>query len=325
MNTSQFVTFLYRLVLRREPEAQGLRDWTAIIEQGGDPMIVFERFWRSEEFAQKPNPYLRRPGAPLTVSSPVTDGVYFLHIPKTAGKSVWRYLQQVFPTHEICPAWNWDDLMTMPRDELDGYRIFRGHFQGYLEGVLQRKLTLITILRDPIERTLSWYFFLRSIPKHPLRQLALSNSLREFCLHPASRGSIEDYQTVSLLTTLWCSGVSSERDYRPVFGPDYPLQYAVDTTTQRKVPPEVSFELAKAALDKFAAVGITEQLSESLQLFSRTLGVADVQEPIHENRTAERPAAADLDQETRRTIEDLTQADRLIYEYARERFLEAVG
>ena len=30
-------------------------------------------------------------------------GVYFFHIPKTAGMSVWRFLEQVFPSDKICP------------------------------------------------------------------------------------------------------------------------------------------------------------------------------------------------------------------------------
>jgi hypothetical protein len=149
--------------------------------------------------------------------------------------------------------------------------------------------------------------------------------LRDYCLHPATRWRIEDYQTVCLLTTLWSGGVHANRDYRSTFGRSYPLHLAVEATTARGLPPDVVFELAKVALAGFAAVGISELLPDSLNLFSQRLGVPEIREPIHEHRTPGRLPTAKLDADTRRTIEDLTRTDRLVYDYVRKGLLETIA
>ena len=43
-----------------------------------------------------------------------TQGVYFFHIPKTAGMSVWRFLEDIFPADKLCPWWLWDQLIGVP-------------------------------------------------------------------------------------------------------------------------------------------------------------------------------------------------------------------
>jgi hypothetical protein len=57
-----------------------------------------------------------------------TDGIYFFHIPKTAGVSVWRFLEQTFPSHRICPWWLWEQLINVPQGERDQWNLFRGAF-----------------------------------------------------------------------------------------------------------------------------------------------------------------------------------------------------
>jgi len=61
-----------------------------------------------------------------------TPGIYFFHIPKTAGMSVWHFLDQVFPSEKICPWWLWDQLVTATTAELEGWDVFRGHFLAHL-------------------------------------------------------------------------------------------------------------------------------------------------------------------------------------------------
>lgn len=232
-----------------------------------------------------------------------------------------RYLSLVFPGDQICPFWRWDDLVSTPVEQLNRYRVFRGHFLGYLDGYLGRKLTLLTMLRDPIERTISHYYFHRSIPASPFYEQASSRSLREFCLDPTTRWRLENYQAVSVLTTLWHS---RDKEFTSVPDDPWSLQRRIEATVCRAVPARYMFETATLALDRFAAVGITGRFSESLRLFSRTLGVPDVQVDIHENSVADRPSAGDIDAETLEIIQNLTEADRMLYDYACKRFAERI-
>jgi hypothetical protein len=84
------------------------------------------------------------------------DPIYFLHIPKTGGVTV--HAARRLPPGSICPAWLWDQLLALPFAELSRYCVFRGHFHGYLDRVLGRPLRTVTVLRDPIERTVSAYY-----------------------------------------------------------------------------------------------------------------------------------------------------------------------
>ena len=321
----EFVDFLYRLVLQRRADEAGLHHWAGLLDAGADPLAVFEQIWRSPEFERSVvNPYLRWPDQPESTTARFSDGVYFMHIPKTAGSSIARYFQLTYPTHEICPLWSWDDLTALSRAQLDSYRVFCGHFQGYLPGYLRRNLTLLTMLRDPLERTLSCYWYARSNPGYPFHSQAMALSLRQYCLHASTRWRIEDYQTTCLLSVLSGSGIRPD-DFSPLFGPDYPLHKAIEASTGCAVAPEVRFGLARTALQRFAAVGITDRFQASLDLFSRTLGHKTINEPIHLNRVPGRPSADDLDPQTRQTIIDLTRADRLLYDYARQRFDQTIA
>ncbi|WP_041355175.1 sulfotransferase family 2 domain-containing protein [Nitrosococcus halophilus] len=80
--------------------------------------------------------------------------VYFLHIPKTAGTSFQYYLAQYFPGGKICPAQVQAELLQIPAHELQEYRLFAGHFWG-LQQLLDQRLALITMLREPLARAIS--------------------------------------------------------------------------------------------------------------------------------------------------------------------------
>jgi hypothetical protein len=87
--------------------------------------------------------------------------IVFLHIPKTAGQSVHTFLTRYFPKEEICPARENFQLLpiSLPRRRM--YRLFSGHLDwAQLDGIGYPRF-IFTVLREPTERLLSFYFFLR--------------------------------------------------------------------------------------------------------------------------------------------------------------------
>lgn len=87
--------------------------------------------------------------------------VIFLHIPKTAGQSVHYYMAKCFNSPEICPARENFDLKKMTPSEIKGYKLFSGHLDwDFFDNTVENPF-IFTILRDPVERILSFYFFLR--------------------------------------------------------------------------------------------------------------------------------------------------------------------
>lgn len=78
-------------------------------------------------------------------------------------------------------------------------------------------------------------------------------------------------------------------------------------------------ELLKAAekrLETFEAVGFAENLEESLHRISSRLGLAEPGKPVHANANPDPVRAEDLDTETTRVIQNLTQVDSELYKRA---------
>ncbi len=94
---------------------------------------------------------------------------FFIHVMKTAGTSFVRQAQQQFPPETVypCPAIDWvgphdfDAYINIPRllalapERRAEIRIYTGHFPYYVAEELDPDLTTLTVLREPIERTVS--------------------------------------------------------------------------------------------------------------------------------------------------------------------------
>jgi hypothetical protein len=91
--------------------------------------------------------------------------IVFLHIPKTAGQSVHHYLISNFDEKSIFPARVNEQAIKYTVEEIKKYKIFSGHFDISLLDVVNQPKFVFTILRKPIDRILSYYFYLRSEAK----------------------------------------------------------------------------------------------------------------------------------------------------------------
>ena len=87
--------------------------------------------------------------------------VVFLHLPKTAGQSVHKSLVDLFGRACVCPARVNEDLVLLSVDEICRYRVLSGHFDWSMVDCIPHPKFVFTILREPLDRILSFYFFLR--------------------------------------------------------------------------------------------------------------------------------------------------------------------
>lgn len=86
--------------------------------------------------------------------------IAFLHIPKTAGTSLTQTLARRWPRVRIVAGL--DDLETLPADLHLGCDLVAGHFYGFQLGhPALTRFTPVTVLRDPFERLLSSWRFMR--------------------------------------------------------------------------------------------------------------------------------------------------------------------
>src|SRR6266480_7471713 len=110
----------------------------------------------------------------MTQADRAAEAVIFLHLPKAAGSTLNRLIEweyPLFPMYSIDPVffeWSWAHLQRLSKERLRRIRVFKGHMLFGLHAILPQPATYITVLREPVDRVLSAFYFMRSYTLHPL-------------------------------------------------------------------------------------------------------------------------------------------------------------
>lgn len=140
------------------------------------------------------------------VDSTTYDKLAFVHLPKTAGQSVHQFLVDRFGKDKICSARVQQQLGDIRVSELQNKTVFSGHFDLSLIDILPGRVFSFTVLRDPMDRLLSFYFYLNkksqdmdekelSKPEHAGLHAARYLSPDDYFCHaePAMRAFLDDH------------------------------------------------------------------------------------------------------------------------------------
>jgi hypothetical protein len=223
---------------------------------------------------------------------------FFIHVMKTAGGTLRRQILANFDRSEVYPLrrldpdmrsanFRLDYLTALPAERRERIRVFTGHFPFVAVELLGMDLTTITILRDPVERTLSYLRHCRLYHEQH-RRLSLEQIYEDPFFYPSF---VHNHQAKLFAFTI----------------DDDPGSYmdALEVDADR-------LAVAKANLERVDVVGTQDRFDALLAELERRFGwrLAPVADK-HVNRGDDVPASF------RRRIAEDNQADIEFFEHAR--------
>lgn len=230
------------------------------------------------------------------------SNVMFMHIEKTAGTSLRHMLAKQYVREAIMPVpldWGTADgciyptsdnyyadiLPRMDESYGNGYKLIMGHYDWSHVQRISSKWKVFTFFRDPVERFISHFYFIRDRAiDSPLHSQLRGVSLESFISSKLAR------QEFGVKQCLWMSG-----------DPDAPL--TAD-----------GFSRALNNLHKLDTIGIVEDMSNSIKLLEATYGY-HFNTHLHENPT---PRPETLSDVARDEIEFICRHDYVLYNTAKD-------
>jgi hypothetical protein len=240
----------------------------------GRPSLLRYQFKKSTV----PVPVVEVPSKKDVVGRPLV----FFHAQRTAGTTIKSAFQNEFgkdgclyqrTSNEFCDWRRLDGVI------LNKYRIYAGHY-NYASKDLAKEPLLFSIIRDPVDRAISLYHYLKNRPEHKLHELAVSKNILNFY-------------------------VEAEK-----IAPNY-----VSNTQTLRVSGTLDFAVARRVVeDKYFFIAPFDRLKEVFEVFSdyKILSAGSIPPKVKKKAFD----SIYYDQEFRSYIEDLNSSDVRLYEYS---------
>lgn len=230
----------------------------------------------------------------------MNEAVVFLHIPRTGGTTLNRITERIYPREAIYSFGSNAGKSIAVFKSLDEKRraeiqLLRGHMAFGLHEWLPKPASYITILRNPLDRVVSFYYYVLQTPQHPLREVFEKEGIKLADLPDAEFLRMINNGQTRLISGVWN---------------DIPFGECTESM----------LEVAKRRLrDDFAVVGLTERFDETLLLLKWTLGWNTLWY-TRENATRHRPRTRDISSDTIDNVLGVNSLDVELYRYAVDLF-----
>ena len=232
---------------------------------------------------------------------------------KSGGFSLRAMLQTGFRPEEIFPLYAPGALRAAATHSIDQYRLFFGHF-SYDEVLAVNPPVVATMLRDPVARILSLYWFWRTFTD------AYAETSGDF--------GVQFARSVDLVTFFTHAPLGIRANYenamvRQIVGAPYCLPHVGFTLPEAEI-----LDIAKEHISSMAVCGIMERFGDSARLLARSFGLPKTPETVRANTFESRASKLDGERLVReapspillRRLHAMTELDRELYDYA-ERLL----
>jgi hypothetical protein len=217
------------------------------------------------------------------------------HIPKTAGTTMMSILKQNYNSgfYRVMNQGNYRDWLREPRNVREATTCLQGHFTYGVHKHISGPYQYMTFLRDPVERVISFYYYVRDKNSHKLSRIFNETSL------------------ATIIKNCWYAATSNDMTRFIVGRNDIGINRPVGEMSPGDLV------LAKKHLRGFAAIGFVETFDKDLQTFAMKFGWTNIEyesELVHHTR----PHKVDLSPATIALIEKHNKQDLELYAYARK-------
>jgi hypothetical protein len=250
----------------------------------------------------KTSPVASRPQLPVEPSRRFWPRpLVFLHIPKAGGSSLQNYVLSHYPGGTFFrftgDTQQWLDFPGLTEARRGAFDALVGHVHFGIHQHLPEPATYMTMLRDPVDRMVSHFYYVLSDPTHYLHQRVKEGgyTLYEFAV----------------------TRVSHELDNDQVRWLTESHHFEVERV-DRSLLEEAKWNLEHG----IAAFGLMERFDQSLRCFEAAFGWE--RRPLVEKKNVnrERPPLAEVDQAAIQAIREANKFDVELYEFARALFEE---
>jgi hypothetical protein len=238
------------------------------------------------------------------IGNPPMRPVIFLHLPKAAGSTLRTIFRKKYARRRLHHlSGNPDEadaFPSLPQEERHQIDLLTGHQHFGMHQWLRPGARYFTMLRHPVDRCISHYYFVLRRPDHYLhdRVVRQKMTLYDYVSNRTSRELDNDQ-------VRW---LNDDGHRAAGFG---------------EVTREM-LEVAKRRLaDEIEVSGLAERFDESLRMIADALGWGTV-EYSNVNVTANRPARETTDPRALESICEYNRFDLELYEYAAELFAARV-
>lgn len=228
--------------------------------------------------------------------------VVFIHIPKTGGMTLYSMIRDIYKPselHKINPAMEsiekYKQLSPSRKDKL---KVIYGHMDYQVRELLPPNSRYVTLMRNPVERVISHYHYVRRTANDPLRELAMRSSLDDWVAR-CNLLEMDNGQTRRLL------------------GSTESVKFGECTA-------EMLEQARHNVQQNFALVGITERFDETYGLMSKLFDWP-IRNYAPRNVAQKKLGIKEIPVRTIRLIEKFNALDMELYEYASRLFADRIG
>ncbi len=263
---------------------------------------------------------------PISMEDTKNTALFFIHIPKTAGTSFTRILENIYPPESRCDAYYIQELIETDPETLARLRLFIGHIDYAASELMPKPLNIVTFLRDPVERAISAYNHIKTNADHSQHDLfnAEVSNLYDFANHPEFSRQLKNTQTGML---------GRDNRFRLLYDLAHNNQiklneakYLSNFHRQHEVT-KIDLFVAQERLRKMTFFGIMGWFDASISIFCDMFGVPYPDTPPRDNIAAYRKAGDNpqYDDHDMTAIRELVYIDNQLYNFSKRLFMERFG